>query len=110
MYGPLWFVKEMFEAAMKMLRIFYIIIVIAIVAIIAAVIAGLIFFTKITIIILVICSLMVVGLALCRAASLGNIYCPQCGSEDNVPADIHCVDEPDKGRIFRVCNSCKRIW
>ena len=49
-------------------------------------------------------------LGLCKAAAAGNIYCPQCGSEDNIPADIHEVGCQNDGRIFRICKSCNNIW
>ena len=84
--------------------------VILVALVVTAVVMGLIYFPRTTVAVLVWMASIVLLLSLCKAAAMGNVYCPTCGSEDNDPTQVHEVDNPSNCMNLRICNACRHIW
>jgi hypothetical protein len=54
--------------------------------------------------------LLVLMISLCKAASQGNVYCPQCGSEEHTLVLNYVKGETSHSGITRTCKTCKKTW
>jgi len=55
-------------------------------------------------VVITIVAIIVVILGLCKAAAKGNIYCPNCGSED------YRITNLGGKTINHACNTCRHSW
>ena len=72
--------------------------------------AGLRFFPKTSVAALVFGFLTVLMLCLCKAAAMGNVYCPSCQSEEHTIMLHYGHSKAQHHKIIRTCKDCGHVW